>query len=119
MKHRILIVEDEPRIASFIEKGLRKNGFSTQVVCDGEQALQATKFNAYDIILLDLLLPEKDGWTVLKELQQEGCKSSVIVVTALDNTKQEIFAAGAQDAIQKPFHFKDLLDAVNRQIEAE
>ena len=113
---KILIVEDEQKIAEFIEKGFRINGFSTRVVSDGEQALKATQTETYDIILLDLTLPIKDGWTVLKELRGQGDKIPVIVVTAVDDPWQKARASGANDCIVKPFRFKALLDAVHKQI---
>ena len=115
---KILIVEDEQRIAKFIEKGFRINGFSTRVVSDGEQALEATQTDTYDVILLDLMLPIKDGWAVLKELRGQGDEVPVIVVTAVDTPLQKARASGASDCIVKPFRFKELLDAVYRQIDS-
>ena len=115
---KILIVEDEEHIASFIQKGLRKHQFMTAVATDGERALQAIEETAYDIMLLDLGLPVKDGWTVLKELRTQGNTLPVIVVTACAVTPQESLAAGANDHLLKPFRFKRLLTAVQRQIDS-
>ena len=114
---KILIVEDEQRLAAFVEKGFRKHHFSTTVVGDGEQALQATRTGCYDIILLDLGLPVKDGWAVIEELRSQGTALPVVVMTALSDLKQEVLAAGANDYIPKPFRFKDLLAAVQKQID--
>ncbi|MEM9906460.1 MAG: response regulator [Cyanobacteria bacterium P01_D01_bin.44] len=114
---QILIVEDERNLAAFVAKGFRKYGFTTTVVTDGEQALQATQENFYDVVLLDLGLPIKDGWEVLKELRARGDQHPVIVVTALSDLRQEALAAGANDYVPKPFRFMDLLAAVRRQLE--
>lgn len=114
---QILIVEDERNLATFVAKGFRKYGFTPTVVTDGEQALQAAQENFYDVILLDLGLPIKDGWEVLKELRARGDQHPVIVVTALSDLRQEALAAGANDYVPKPFRFMDLLAAVRRQLE--
>jgi len=114
---KILIVEDERRLAAFVEKGFRKYNFSTTVVSDGEQALQATRTGCYDVILLDLGLPVKDGWAVLRELRSQGAALPVVVMTALSDLKREVLAAGANDYIPKPFRFKELLVVVQRQID--
>ncbi|MEO0457539.1 MAG: response regulator [Cyanobacteria bacterium P01_A01_bin.114] len=115
--HQILIIEDEKRLAAFLAKGFRKNGFIPTIVTDGEEALQATQENTYDVILLDLGLPIKDGWEVLTELRARGDKRPVIVVTALSDLRQEALAAGANDYVPKPFRFADLLSVVEEQLE--
>lgn len=114
--NRILIVEDEQKIAIFIEKGLQKSGFSTTTVANGEQALQVTQRDTYDAILLDIGLPFKDGWTVLKELRDQGDVSPVILVTALDASRKAALLAGANDCVFKPFRFQDLLAAIQKQV---
>lgn len=114
--YHVLIVEDERKLAAFVAKGFKKYGFRTTVVADGEQALQATEAQAFDVILLDLGLPVKDGWTVLKTLRDRGDKRPVIIVTALSDLRQEALAAGANDYVPKPFRFMDLLAAVRAQI---
>ncbi len=113
---QILIVEDEEKLAAFVAKGFRKYGFTVTVVTNGEQALEVSQTNAYDAILLDLGLPVKDGWMVLKELRDRGNASPVIVMTALSDLRQAVLAAKANDYLQKPFRFKDLLAAVQRQL---
>lgn len=100
----ILIAEDESRIASFLEKGLRKNGFTTVVATNGEEALQMMQNNGFDLLLLDLGLPIKDGWTVLKELRDGGCQISIIVVSAYNNVDNN---SGMTDYIAKPFRFQN------------
>ncbi|MEM9087698.1 MAG: response regulator transcription factor [Cyanobacteria bacterium P01_F01_bin.53] len=114
--NRILIVEDEENLASFIEKGLKKRGFHTTLAADGNQALEAAKAQIYDAILLDLGLPVKDGWMVLKELRDRGDFSPVIVMSAMGDLRQEVLAKQANDYLQKPFRFTELLAAIARQI---
>jgi two-component system, OmpR family, copper resistance phosphate regulon response regulator CusR len=108
MNH-ILIVEDEVRIAAFVEKGLRKNGFTTEIAINGEEALQMINNNGFDLLLLDLGLPIKDGWTVLKELRDRGNKIPVIVVSAYNNIEKD---SEITDYIPKPFRFDDLLTRI-------
>ena len=106
---KILIAEDESRIASFVEKGLRKNGFSTAIATDGEQAWEMLQKENFDLLLLDLGLPIKDGWTVLKELRTQGYKLPIIIVSANDFCQD---STERTDYIAKPFRFQDLLERV-------
>lgn len=110
----ILIVEDETRIAAFLEKGLRKNGFNTAIATDGEQALEMSYRQDFDLLLLDLGLPIKDGWTVLKELRSQGKLMPVIVVTARDDLDPKSYPI--QDYIIKPFRFQSLLEKIRRSL---
>lgn len=105
----ILIAEDESRIASFLEKGLRKNGFTTVIATNGEEALQMIQNNGFDLLLLDLGLPVIDGWTVLKKLRDGGCQIPIIVVSAYNNVDKD---SGMTDYIAKPFRFQQLLERV-------
>jgi DNA-binding response OmpR family regulator len=112
---QILIVEDEPRIAAFLEKGLQKHGYDTAVAIDGEEAIQMVQKDVFDLLLLDLGLPIKDGWTVLKELQQHDQPvPAVIILTARsgDGDRSQSLRLGAKDYLTKPFRFNDLLDRV-------
>lgn len=117
MSH-ILIVEDEARIAAFLEKGLRKQGFSTKVAQDGEQAVFFAQSEEFDLLLLDLGLPIKDGWTVLKELRDRGNNVPAIVLTARDDVddKRRGKQNGVQDYITKPFSFQDLLARIRHHL---
>ncbi|CAN5570530.1 hypothetical protein BH23ACT7_BH23ACT7_24970 [soil metagenome] len=81
---RILIAEDEPRIASFLEKGLRANGFTTSVAEDGVQAVIRARSGDFDLLILDIGLPGKDGFSVLRELRGAGFPLPIIVLTARD-----------------------------------
>ena len=115
---KLLIVEDEQQISSLLEKWFHRKGFATAVASNGEQAIQTTQTDDYAVILLDLGLPIKDGWTVLKELRDRGNTCPVIVVTASDASPREILDAGANDYVFKPYKLSNLLTAVNKQIES-
>lgn len=118
--HRILIVEDENRLAAFIEKGLRKNGFTTSVAEDGQMAIDMAKNHDFALMLLDIGLPIKDGWSVLKELRQQGTQLPIIVVTALNADARNVaIASGANDYISKPFGFQDLLSKIQSHLNSE
>lgn len=111
---RILIAEDEQRLAVFIEKGLKKYGFATAVAPDGNQAVVMAQSGDFDLMLLDLGLPGIDGWTVLKLLRSQENKRPIIIVTARADEKdrQTALAYGANDYVIKPFRFVDLLARV-------
>jgi DNA-binding response OmpR family regulator len=117
--HQILIAEDEPRIAAFMQKGLRKQGYETVIAQDGYQTVEMIKNNGFDLLLLDIGLPIKDGWTVLDELQQWGKKLPVIIiVTARDDIEDRLKSLqfGINDYITKPFKFNDLLTRVQERL---
>jgi DNA-binding response OmpR family regulator len=116
--NRILIAEDEARLAAFIQKGLRKNGYSTSVASDGEEALQKVREEGFELLLLDLGLPIKDGWTVLQEVRDRGQNLPIIVVTALNDPRDRATALkmGANDYVTKPFIFGDLLAKINSYV---
>jgi two-component system, OmpR family, copper resistance phosphate regulon response regulator CusR len=116
--NRILIAEDEERLAAFIEKGLRKNGFATILAFDGQEALQMSDKEEFELLLLDLGLPIKDGWTVLKELRKQGEQFPIIVVTAMadEYNKTTALKLGATDYLTKPFKFSDLLEKVKSHL---
>jgi two-component system, OmpR family, copper resistance phosphate regulon response regulator CusR len=110
----ILIAEDEARLAAFVEKGLRKSGFDVLVASDGEEAIALLGQTQIDLVLLDLGLPIKDGWTVLRETRSQDVNVPVIVVTALgdEQNRQQVLAAGANDYLAKPFRFSELLTKI-------
>ena len=112
---QILIAEDEVRIASFIEKGLRKHGYSTVVAKDGVEAIAMLNQGSFDLLLLDLGLPGKDGWAVLHELRtQMSSDLPVIIVTAHDDAENRVKSPqfGVKAHILKPFKFSDLLKRI-------
>lgn len=116
--NRILIAEDQPRIAALLEKGLRTQGFTITISGDGQEAVDLAQSRDFDLLLLDLDLPKKDGLTVLKELRNQGEKLPVIILTARSdaNDKASGFASCANDYLTKPFSFKELLARIRAQL---
>ncbi len=108
---RILIAEDEPRIASFIEKGLRAHGFMTAVAADASDALLMVIEGEFDLMILDLGLPGKDGLQILEELRGQGEVLPIIILTGRDDIQTKVagFEGGADDYLTKPFSFEELL----------
>ena len=108
---RILLVEDEPRIANFVSKGLRENAFAVDVAETGEDALYQAEINAYDAIILDVMIPEKDGFEVCRELREKGSQTPIMMLTARDAVEDRISGLdfGADDYLTKPFAFGELL----------
>lgn len=115
---RILIAEDEARISSFIEKGLRANGLATTVVASGVQALAMARSGEFDLMILDIGLPELDGFTVLQALRSASIDLPVIILTARDGIDDTVagLAGGADDYMSKPFHLDELLARVQRRL---
>lgn len=108
---RILIIEDENRIASFIKSGLESHGYQVDVVNDGIEALQWAKYSSPDLILLDIGLPGKSGIEILNELRGTGDNVPVIILTARDSVSDRVsgLELGANDYMSKPFAFEELL----------
>ena len=115
---RILIAEDEPRIAAFVQKGLRANGFTTAIASDAQEALNMVLGGDFDLMLLDLGLPIKDGLTVLEELRGQGAKLPIIILTARDDIKDKVagLESGADDYVTKPFSFEELLARIRLRL---
>jgi two-component system, OmpR family, copper resistance phosphate regulon response regulator CusR len=111
---RVLIAEDEQRIAQFVEKGLQANGFATSVVSDGVIASAAARDDDFDLVILDLGLPKKDGLEVLKTIRERGERMPVIILTARDSVPDRVkgLEVGADDYVTKPFSFEELLARV-------
>jgi len=118
---RILIAEDETRIASFLERGLRSNGFVTRVVGDGESAFQEAFSGSYDLLILDIGLPLVDGFTVLRRLREARVSIPVVILTARDSVRDTVagLVSGADDYIAKPFEFEELLARVRLRLGSE
>jgi two-component system, OmpR family, copper resistance phosphate regulon response regulator CusR len=114
MVNRILIVEDEDRLAALLEKGLQKKGFNTAIAADGAKAVSMAKNDLYDLILLDIGLPIKNGWMVLEELEEQAIQIPVIIVSAYEVDRAKLTRLGhrVKDYIAKPFQFRDLLERV-------
>jgi len=108
---RLLLVEDDARIRSFLVRGLIEEGFAVDIAVDGEEGAFKASDPAYDLIVLDLMLPGRDGWEILKSLQGRADRPPVLVLTAKDDVADRVrgLDAGADDYLVKPFSFDELL----------
>lgn len=116
--NRILIAEDEPRIVSFLEKGLRANGYTTTTATNADEVISMTLNDSFDLLLLDLGLPGKDGLTVLEELRGQGATVAIIILTARDEINDKVagLEGGADDYLTKPFRFEELLARIRLRL---
>lgn len=108
---RILIVEDERKVARFIKNGLEQEGYAVDSVADGLEGQHYAETNEYDIIILDIMLPKKSGLDVLKELKEGKVKAPILLLTARDSVEDRVkgLNIGADDYLTKPFAFEELL----------
>lgn len=115
---RILIVEDEQRISSFLEKGLRAQGHATTVVEDGQEGLAFARAELFDLVVLDLGLPGRDGLEVLTALRRSGERIPVVVLTARSDVRDVVrgLELGADDYLTKPFAFDELLARIRARL---
>ncbi|PTW02238.1 winged helix family two component transcriptional regulator [Halanaerobium saccharolyticum] len=111
---RILVVEDEKDLSDVIKKGLEEEGFVVDTVSDGQQAVNLAWDNEYDIIILDLMLPVKNGMEALKEIREYGINTAILILTAKDMVEDKIkgLNSGADDYLTKPFAFGELVARV-------
>ncbi len=111
---RILLAEDDSRVAGFVRRGLREEQYAVDVAADGEKAVFMAQTGEYDLIILDLMLPKKDGMEVLRTLRASKIGTPVLVLTAKDKPKDKVegLNAGADDYLTKPFGFEELLARV-------
>lgn len=118
---RILIVEDEERIASFVRKGLEASGFTTTVVDTGADAVDYAVTGGFDLMLLDLGLPDTDGFDVLRRVRSMGVDIPVVILTARDGVRDTVtgLEIGADDYVTKPFRFEELLARVRLRMRTE
>jgi two-component system, OmpR family, copper resistance phosphate regulon response regulator CusR len=115
---RVLIVEDEPRISSFLEKGLSSSGYTVAVTDRGDHALSLTRTGEFDLLILDIGLPDMDGFDVLHELRLQDKSLPVIILTARDSVSDTVHGleGGADDYVSKPFRFEELLARVRARL---
>ncbi|MDM9382253.1 response regulator transcription factor [Chlorogloeopsis sp. ULAP01] len=115
---RILIAEDEPRIAAFLQKGLQAHGFTTTVADDGVKAAYLARSDDFELLILDLGLPAKHGTLVIQELRGRGESLPIIILTVIQDIKDKVKAleAGADDYLTKPFSLEELIARIRVQL---
>ncbi|MCD6193497.1 MAG: response regulator transcription factor [Candidatus Aminicenantes bacterium] len=108
---RVLIIEDDRKVAGFLARGLKEEQYAVDVCRDGEEALQLAQLYDYDVIILDIMLPRKDGFTVCRELRAKGIFTPILMLTAKDALEDKVkgLSEGADDYLTKPFSFEELL----------
>ena len=108
---RILIVEDDKKVGAFLEKGLKEEQYAVDICRDGEEAMELAVLNPYDAIVLDIMLPKKDGFAVCRDLRQRGLLTPILMLTAKDTVEDKVagLTEGADDYLTKPFSFEELL----------
>ncbi|MDQ6976397.1 MAG: response regulator transcription factor [Mariprofundaceae bacterium] len=111
---KILVVEDEERVAHFIQKGLREEGHAVDTAADGEDGGFLAEVNDYDLVILDIMLPKKNGVAVCRDMRDHGINTPVLMLTARDSVEDRVrgLDAGADDYLVKPFAFEELLARV-------
>lgn len=115
---RVLVVEDEKYMNRIISKKLKVEGYSVDSCYDGEEALNYIKSTSYDIIIMDIMMPQKNGYEVLKEIRHEGNSVPVLFLTAKDALEDRVkgLDLGADDYLVKPFHFEELMARIRVMI---
>ncbi len=111
---RILIIEDENKTAAYLKKGLSENGYVVDTAFDGSSGLLLAETNEYDLLILDIMLPGRDGWSILSEIRRRGKQTPVLFLTAKDSVQDRVkgLELGADDYLVKPFAFSELLARV-------
>ena len=111
---RILLIEDEKKTAAFLAKGLREGGYNVDVARDGESGLELALNSRWDLLIVDVMLPKKDGWSVVSDLRSGGVHTPVLFLTARDSVPDRVkgLELGADDYLVKPFAFSELIARV-------
>jgi two-component system copper resistance phosphate regulon response regulator CusR len=111
---RILVIEDEKKTAAFLAKGLREAGYVVDLARDGETGLDVARATRFDLLIVDVMLPNKDGWDVVAELRRDGMRTPILFLTARDSVRDRVkgLELGADDYLVKPFAFSELLARV-------
>jgi two-component system, OmpR family, copper resistance phosphate regulon response regulator CusR len=111
---RILVVEDEKKTAAFLAKGLREAGFAVNVAPDGETGLEQARASKFDLLIVDIMLPHKDGWELVAELRRDRVRTPILFLTARDSVRDRVkgLELGADDYLVKPFALAELLARV-------
>ena len=115
---RILVIEDEKKTAAFLAKGLRETGFVVDLARDGETGLERARATRFDLLIVDVMLPNKDGWDVVAELRRDGMRTPILFLTARDSVRDRVkgLELGADDYLVKPFAFSELLARVRSSL---
>src|SRR6266700_219490 len=108
---RILVIEDEKKTAAFLAKGLREAGFVVDLARDGETGLERGRATRFDLLIVDVMLPNKNGWEVVADLRRDGIRTPILFLTARDSVRDRVrgLELGADDYLIKPFAFPELL----------
>ncbi len=111
----ILVVEDENKTAAYLKKGLLENHFAVDVAQQGDEGLELALSGTYDLLILDVMLPRRDGWSILSELRRAGKQTPVLFLTARDAVRHRVkgLELGADDYLVKPFAFSELLARIH------
>ena len=111
---RILLIEDEKKIADFLAKGLSEAGFAVEIARNGQTGFDLAREEHFDLLIVDVMLPKKDGWTVVEDLRSQGVTTPILFLTARDSVKDRVkgLELGADDYLIKPFAFTELLARV-------
>ena len=111
---RVLLVEDKKKTAAFLAKGLREDGLTVEIAHDGEMGLELARATKYNLLIVDVMLPKKDGWAVVAELRRTGSRTPILFLTARDSVRDRVkgLELGADDYLVKPFAFSELMARV-------
>ncbi len=111
---KILIIEDEAKTAAYLQKGLSEEGFVADTAPTGDEGMRLAHLSPYDLIILDVMLPGRDGWSIMENLRKEGALTPVLFLTARDTVQDRVrgLELGADDYLVKPFAFSELLARV-------